>query len=155
MIGRIRSDGAGLVMRAIAVSAIVFSLTTVVGIVAVKRPAILRRLLGAIRARLDTLRAGLTGPPADLPERLHAQALRALRIAGAPKPPGVPLRAHLAEQRTTLSPPLAEALAEACELLYRVRFQRPGAAHPEPERFRRVQSAIRRSENPRRSRPRA
>jgi hypothetical protein len=150
MIERVRSDGAGLVLRAAAVGAIVFALTSVIGIAVVRRPDMLRRLVEAIRARLGDVRARLRGQRADLPERLHAQSLRALQTVGVPKPPGTPLRAHLAAHRDGLPGPLADALSEACDLLYLVRFQQGPPA--EPDRFRRARDAIRASENRRRSR---
>lgn len=151
MIERIRSDGAGLVIRAAAAAGIVFAVTSLVGIAIVRRPDVLRRVFLAVRARFDAFRARLAGRPADLPTRLHAQTLRALRAAGVPKPPGTPLRAHLASSGDALPAPLAEALSQACELLYLTRFKRDGA--PGPERFRQAGSAIRASEN--RRRPRA
>lgn len=151
MIERIRSDGAGVVLRAAAVAAVVFALTSVVGITISRRPGLFGRIACAILARFDAIRARLAGPPADLAARLHSQALHALASAGVPKPPGTPLRAHLAANRDALPEPLAIALANACELLYVARYQRSPAA--EPERFRDARSAIRASEN--RSRPRA
>lgn len=144
MIERLRHDAQGLVVRAATAATAVFICSAMIGLIIVRRRDLLARIASFITDRLRALLARLTAPPTDGPERLHRQALRALARSGRAKPQGRPLRAHLAEHASDLPPTLAAALAEACDLLYRVRFS-PSPEALEPD-IRRLIRALRQSE---------
>lgn len=145
MIERVRVAGDNLVLKALTVASVVFAASMSIGLIFTHHRA---RILGAIRrslARFATRwRAARTGR-SPWPDRLQERVLAALEASGAPKPPHRPLRDHLERQNASLPAPLADALREACNLLYQIRFS--PAEPPPDERFRRAVAAIRASEN--------
>ncbi len=144
MIERLRHDARGLVVRAAAAAGAVFACSMMIGLVILRRRDILARVAAIITDRLRRLLGLLTAPRTDGPDRLHRRTLHALARAGRAKPHDRPLRAHLTDSAPHLAPPLAAALTEACDLLYRVRYSpRPGATEPD---IRRLIRDIRRSE---------
>lgn len=153
MIERMRDGGRGLVARAAIAAGAVFVTSMAIGLLLVHRREFITRWTAAFAGLSRRfLRRARRGAPA-WPERLHRQVLRALARAGRPKPPGLPLRSHLSEVSRSVPGPLASALDEACDLLYRARFAPDGSA---PERdFRRVSRTLRRSENARPTAPSA
>lgn len=146
MIERLRHDARGLVVRAATTAAAVFICSMMIGLIIVRRRDLLARIASFITDRLRAIAARLFAPRTDGPERLHRQALHSLARVGHAKPQGRPLRAHLAESAPDLPAPLAAALTEACDLLYRVRFSaHPDAAEPD---IRRLIRTLRQSEKP-------
>ena len=145
MIERFRVAGDALVLRALTVSLAVFAASMSIGLILTRHRdsliAAFRALLARLRARYRAARTGRS----EWPDRLHQRVLRALEASGAPKPPQRPLREHLERSGDAIHAPLAEALREACALLYRVRFSPDDP--PTDERLREAFAAIRASEN--------
>ena len=151
MIERLRSDGRGLFLRALITAAAVFFASMAVGLLFIQRRDLLTQLWNALISRLSAIPQWLRGQRQPWPDRLHTRTLQALERAGAPKPPGRPLRTHLLEARAALPDPLVAALTHACELLYTARFA-PNAATPD-EDFRLAMQQLRASEKRHRSAP--
>lgn len=145
MIERLRSDGAGLLIRASIAAVAVFCGSMVIGLVFIHRRGFFLAAWRGFTVWWHTLLARMGRGRVDAASRLHAQTLRVLSGVGHAKPEGVPLRMHLATVGASLPESLAEALGASCELLYRDRFMR--SAPPSDEEFRLAAEAIRASEN--------
>lgn len=141
---RLQAGGSGLVLRALGAGVTVFLASLVAGLLLLHRREVLLRLWSAVVSGLRRWKEALTPRRRAWPEVLHDRVLLALDRVGKSKPPGTPLRAHLADA-PGLPEPLAKTLNEACDLLYRSRFARNPAASEED--FRRAVRSIRSSEN--------
>ncbi|MCC5822581.1 MAG: DUF3488 and transglutaminase-like domain-containing protein [Phycisphaerales bacterium] len=150
MIERLRTGGESLILRALAVAIGVFGASMAVGLVVTRHHANLASLLRAVLARLVARARAIRTGHSDWPDHLRERVLKALAAAGVPKPAQRPLREHLRRNAADLPPLLADALDDACALLYQARY---APANPPPDsRFREAIRALRASENRERSR---